>query len=239
MTDNQPNTDQSSVNFSPALRVLGICAFIGAFTTFLNTMAPRFYSASSFDEMVALIHHPVYAARQWVLLVHPLFTLLLALGFLLALFRRAPGRSSSAFTFAFVEKMTEFLLGVSILFVVNGMWKAGYLAGDGPVSPQNLELRIRGFNDLLGGLYFLLWVMFILSTGLFASCLKWVGKLNKAVIVSAVIMIILTLLLILGQYAGQSSWTRPIIIAAYGPVLTIHRALIGFWLLKESKILKS
>ena len=223
------------IDIKPALRVLGICALIGALTTFLNTTAPRFYSATGFDEQAALIYNPIYAIRQWVLLVHPAFTLLLALGLLLALFNRAPGRSSAAFTFAFVEKMTEFVLGVLILFVVNGVWKEAYLAGEGPVAPDDLQLRIEVFYDLLGGLFFLLWVMFILSTGLFASCLKRSGFLNWTVIISAAVMIFLTAAMILGRYAGQSAWATPLIVIAYGPVLTVHRAAIGLWLIREIK----
>jgi hypothetical protein len=44
---------------------------IGALTTLLNTVAPNFYAASDFDSRMALIHNPIYASRQWVLLVHP------------------------------------------------------------------------------------------------------------------------------------------------------------------------
>ncbi|MGF1544150.1 MAG: hypothetical protein ACFB00_06580 [Parvularculaceae bacterium] len=223
-----------TANMRPAVRALGICALIGALTTILNTMAPLFYEAEGFDEAAALIRHPVYAARQWVLLVHPAFTLLLALGLLLALFGRAPGRAASGFAFAFVEKMTEFVLGVLILFVVNGVWKEGYLTGDGPAPPAELKARIETFYDLLGGAYFLLWVMFVLSTGLFASCLGRSDWLSRIAIASAGATIVLTVMMILGRYAGQSSWTAPFIAYAYGPFLTLHRAAIGVWLIRES-----
>ena len=220
---------------SPALRVLGICALIGALTTLLNTTAPLFYDAEGFDESVRLIHHPVYAFRQWVLLVHPAFTLLLALGLALALFARAPGRASTGLAFASVEKMTEFLLGVTILFVVNGVWKEGYLSGLGPAPPADLRVRIEVFYELLGGLFFLLWAMFILSTSLFVTAIGVTDRLGVAVASSGVATILLTLLMMLGMYAGQESWTRPIIASCYGPFLTVHRASIGIWLLRESR----
>lgn len=222
-------------NLSPALRVLGICALIGALTTFLNTMAPRFYAATSFESAAALIHHPVYTARQWVLLVHPVFTLLLPLGMALALWARAPGRAASGFTFAFVEKMTEFLLGVSILFVVDGVWKVEFLAAiDTPAAADSRGL-IEAFNDLLDGFYFLLWAMFILSTALLTSALDRRDRLELAVIATAGLMIGLTLMMIVGDYAGQQSWTGPILKWAYGPGLTLHRLLIGLWLLREAR----
>ena len=81
-----------NIDLAPALRVLGICALIGALTTLLNTIAPSLYSATNFDSRMGLIHHPIYVLRQWVLLVHPAFTILLALGLAMALFARAPGR---------------------------------------------------------------------------------------------------------------------------------------------------
>ena len=208
---------------------------VGALTTFLNTMAPLFFEANSFHEAAELIHHPIYAARQWVLLVHPLFTILLALGLTLALFTRAPGRASAAFVFVGVEKMTEFVLGVLILFVVNGVWKVQYLAADGPIPPAELQLRIEVFYDLLGGLFFLLWTMYILSTGLFASILDRSDRLNLAVIVTAALTILLTVVMIVGRYAGQAAWATPLIAVAYGPTLTTHRALIGLWLIREAK----
>ncbi|HET9446685.1 MAG TPA: hypothetical protein VFO35_10525, partial [Steroidobacteraceae bacterium] len=160
-----------TIDIAPALRVLGVCALIGALTTLLNTVLPNFYSASDFDSRMALIHNPMYALRQWVLLVHPAFTLLLALGLALALFVRAPGRAVSGLMFAGVEKMTEFVLGTLILFVVNAEWKSGYLATVGTPAAAGFRGQIETFNELLGGTFYLLWTMFILSTSLFCSAL--------------------------------------------------------------------
>ncbi|HEY0626959.1 MAG TPA: hypothetical protein VGD10_09520 [Allosphingosinicella sp.] len=228
-----------SIDLAPALRVLGICALIGALTTFLNTMAPPFYSADSFESSMALIHNPIYAMRQWVLLVHPVFTLMLPLGMAFALVRRAPGRAASGLIFAGVEKMTEFLLGVTILFVVNGVWKVDFLATMGTPAAAESRHLIETFNQWLNGIYFLLWAMFILSTGLLASALDRRDRLELSVIVTAGVMIVLTAMMILGNYAGQESWTTPVIQIAYGPLLTLHRALIGVWLLREARRLRS
>jgi hypothetical protein len=224
--------------FSPALHWLGVCALIGALTTFLNTILPRFYSATGFDERTALIHNPFYAFRQWVLLVHPAFTLLAALGLALALWHRTPGRAATGLIFAGVEKMTEFWLGVTILFVVNGVWKAGYLAAPNADVANALRAQIEGFNDILGGAYFLLWTMFILSTSLFASALSRRGRVEKWLVGTALVMIALTLLMIAGAYAGQGAWTEPISRWAYSPALTLHRIFIGVWLLREARALR-
>ena len=224
---------------APALHGLGICALIGAGTTFLNTILPRLYSATGFDERMALIHNPFYALRQWVLLVHPAFTLLAALGLAMALWQRAPGRSATGLLFAFVEKMTEFWLGTIILFVVNGMWKARYLAAPDAAVAAPLRAQIETFGDILGGIYFLLWAMFIVSTALFASALSARVGLEKWIVATAAVMIALTLLMIAGQYAGQARWTEPIIRWAYSPALTVHRLIIGIWLIREARALST
>ena len=224
-----------TIDLAPALRVLGFCAIAAAVTTFLNTMAPHFYSADSFESRAALIHHPVYAARQWVLLVHPAFTLLLALGMALALFGRAPGKAASGLLFASVEKMTEFLLGVTILFVVNGVWKVEFLETMGTPAADRSRGLIETFNQLLDGWYFLLWWMFILSTALLSAALERKNALERWIVATAGLTILLTILMMLGEYAGQAAWTGPIVEWLYSPALTLHRLLIGLWLLREAR----
>lgn len=219
-----------SPRLAPALWGFGICAIAGAVTTLVNTVLPNFYTAEGFDARMALIHNPFYAARQWVLLVHPGFTLMLALGVALALVSRAPGRATAGLAFAGVEKMTEFVLGTLIMFAVNGIWKVGYLEAIGTPEAAGLRTQIEQFNEMLGGSYFLLWSMFILSTACFGSALNFNHKLERWIIVTAGLMILLTFLMMLGSYAGQGDWVQPILKWSYPAGLTAHRLLIGLWL---------
>jgi hypothetical protein len=228
-----------TINIAPALRGLGICALIGALTTLLNTIAPNFYSASDFDSRMALIHHPIYAARQWVLLVHPAFTILLALGLAMALFARAPGRAATGLIFAGVEKMTEFVLGTLILFVINPEWKGGYLAAVGTSAAPLFRERVEVFNELLGGTYYLLWSMFILSTSLFASALDRSRGLERWLYWSAAATVVITAVMLVGSLAGLERWSGPIVTWTYPPLMTAHRALAGLWLLSLSRQLSS
>jgi hypothetical protein len=215
--------------------VLGLCAVGAAATTLVNTVLPNFYAAATFDERAALIANPYYAARQWVLLVHPGFTLMAALGMTLALHARAPGRAFAGLAFASVEKMTEFLLGVSILFVVNARWKAGYLAQLGTPAADVLRARIDGFTDLLGGAYFLLWATYLLSTGLLAGAVPRRDAVSRGLVATAVVTMALTVCMMLGRYAGQAAWTDPLVRWTYPPALTAHRLLIGVWLIAEAR----
>ena len=218
---------------SAAFRVMGLCAIVAAVTTLINTVLPRFYGASGFDERMALIHNPFYAARQWVLLVHPVFTLIAALGVALAIWRDAPGRAAAGYSFAFVEKITEFFLGVTILFVVNGQWKASYLQQIGTPAAAVLRGRIEGFNDVLGGAYFLLWAAFIISTSLSISAIRRRDLVSGTLVAAGAVTILLTVCMMLGQYAGQQAWVNPLIAWTYPPALTAHRLCIGLWLIAE------
>jgi hypothetical protein len=223
-----------TIDIAPALRALGVCALIGALTTLLNTVLPNFYSASDFDGRMALIHNPLYAARQWVLLVHPAFTLLLALGLAMALFVRAPGRAASGLMFAGVEKMTEFVLGTLILFVVNAEWKSGYLAAADAAAAAGLRGQIELFNELLGGTFYLLWAMFILSTSLFCSALDRTRPLERWLYWSGVATVAITAIMLIGSLAGLERWSDPIVTWTYPPLMTVHRTLAGLWLLSLS-----
>lgn len=215
-----------------ALLGLGICALAGAGTTLANTLLPLFYQAEGFDGRMALIENPFYAARQWVLLAHPFFTLMLALGMALALAARAPGRAAAGYSFAFVEKLIEFLLGFTILVVVNGAWKAGYLASGGGAAGADLRAKIETFEQVIEGAYPLLWAMFILSTGLFASALRRTG-LEGWIVATAALTIAITALMFAGGYLGQD-WANPIVRWTYPYALTAHRLLVGVWLIRQA-----
>jgi len=206
---------------------LGVCGVIAAGTTLSNTLLPFFFSATGFEARTALIHNPFYAARTWVLLFHPFFTLMLALGMALALKDRAPGRAAAAYSFAFVEKLVEFLLGFTILVVVNGAWKAGYLAG-GP-DAADLRAKIETFNQVIEGAYPLLWTMFILSTGLFVLALRRTG-FEAWVAGTGAVTCAITALMFLGEYGGQA-WANPIVEWTYSWTLTAHRLLAALWLI--------
>jgi hypothetical protein len=214
---------------------LGVCGVASSVTTVVNTVLPRFYSATGFDQQVALIDNPYYSARQWVLLVHPVFTLLGGLGMLLALWPRRPGLAAAGFLFAFVEKMTEFYLSTSIPLVVNAVWKRTYLTTTDAAVRSLMRARIQTFNDLLGGSYFLLWTAFIISTSLFAVALWSRERFARVTALTMAATVGLTVVLILGRFGGQAAWADPVIAVAYPPVLGGSRLLMGWWLIRLSR----
>ena len=227
-----------TINLAPALRGLGLCALAAALTTLLNTIAPLFYSASDFDGRMALIGNPFYVARQWVLLIHPAVTLLLALGLALALFERCTGRASAGLIFAGVEKMTEFVLGFLIIAVVNPVWKAGYLAASDPAVAPQLRLQLDLFGEIIGGLVYLLWTMFILSTALFALALdRHRGGIETLLFWSAAVAIGITVIMFFGDLFSLG-WTAPVVSWLYPPAMTAHRLLAGLWLLGRARELR-
>jgi hypothetical protein len=224
-----------SPDLRPAFFWLGVCGIASSVTTVVNTVLPRFYSATGFDQQVALIDNPYYTARQWVLLVHPVFTLLAALGLLLLLWPRRPGLTSVAFLFAFVEKITEFFLSTSIPLVVNAVWKQAYLTSADAAVRGLMRARIQTFNDLLGGSYFLLWAAFAISTTLFAVAMWRGDRFARITAVTMLATVALTLMMIAGRFGGQQSWVDPILAVAYPPVLGGSRLLMGWWLIRMAR----
>ncbi|HYE47891.1 MAG TPA: hypothetical protein VEA44_19140 [Caulobacter sp.] len=214
-----------------ALLGLGVCGLAAAATTLTNTVLPYFFEANGFEARTALIHNPFYAARTWVLLVHPFFTLMLALGLALALKDRAPGRAAASYSFAFVEKLVEFLLGFTILVVVNGAWKAGYLAG-GPDAAA-LRAKVETFNQVIEAAYPLLWTMFILSTALYCTAMRRRG-LEAWVAGTGAVTCLITALMFADEYAGQA-WAEPIVQWTYPWTLTAHRLLAAIWLIRLAR----
>lgn len=214
-----------------ALWGLGLCGVLSSITTVTNILLPRFYPPpADFETRVALLDNGFYMARQWILLVHPFLTLTGALGILLYKFSEHPGKTLTGFLFAFAEKITEFFLGTTILFVVLGQWVRGYGAATDAAQKLIYRGRAEAFFQYLEGAFFLLWVTFTISAVLYGLALRehrWVSLFSF-------ITALLTVLMLLGDYAGQAAWTRPIILWGYAPALTTSRFLAGWMLMRAS-----
>jgi hypothetical protein len=218
-----------------ALLGLGICGVLSSITTVTNILLPRFYTPpADFDGRVALLDNAFYMARQWILLVHPFLTLTAALGILFYRFAEHPGKTLTGFVFAFAEKITEFFLGTTILFVVLGNWVRGYGAATDAALKATLRGRTEAFYDYLDGAYFLLWVTFTISAVLYGLATRTGARLERTVSAFYFLTAAITLLMLIGEYAGQNLWVRPIILWGYAPLLTTSRLLAGVMLISAA-----
>lgn len=229
-----------SIDLRRALVALGICGVLSSITTVTNILLPRFYAPpADFDARVALLDNSFYMARQWILLVHPFLTLTGALGILLYKFAEHPGKTLTGFIFAFAEKITEFFLGTTILFVVLGLWVRGYGAATDAAVKATLRGRAEAFYDYLDGAYFLLWVTFTISTVLYGLATRNGDRLERTVSALYFVTAAITVLMLIGEYAGQNAWVRPIIFWGYAPLLTASRLLAGWMLIVRGRSARS
>ncbi|HYO77845.1 MAG TPA: hypothetical protein VE010_15405 [Thermoanaerobaculia bacterium] len=224
------------IDIRRALLGLGVCGVLSSLTTVTNILLPRFYTPpADFAGRVALLENGYYMARQYILLVHPFLTLTGALGILFYKFAEHPGKTLTGFVFAFAEKITEFFLGTTILFVVLAKWVKGY----GETADSALQATLRGraemFYDYLGGAYFLLWVTFTIAAVLFGLATRNGGRLERVVSVFFFITAVLTVLMLIGEYGGQNTWVRPILLWCDAPALTTSRLLAGWMLIQAAR----
>lgn len=224
------------MRFRGALLGLGICGILSSLTTVTNILLPRFYPPpADFDARIALLDNAFYMARQWILLVHPFLTLTGALGIVFYRFAEHPGKTLTGFVFAFAEKITEFFLGTTILFVVIGGWLRGYRDASDAAVKATLRGRAEAFYDYLDGAYFLLWVTFTIAAILYGLATRHGDRLEKTVSVFYFVTALLTVLMLAGEYAGQNAWVRPILLWTYAPALTLSRLLAGWMLVRAAR----
>ncbi len=95
--------------------------------------------------------------------------------------------------------------------------------------------RAEAFYDYLEGAYVLLWVTFTISAVLYGLATRNGGRLERTVSVFFFITAVLTVLMLVGEYAGQNAWVRPIILWCYAPALTTSRLLAGWMLIRASR----
>ncbi|HEY0142867.1 MAG TPA: hypothetical protein VGF48_18345 [Thermoanaerobaculia bacterium] len=221
------------IDLRHALWGLGLCGVLSSLTTVTNILLPRFYAPpADIDARVALLDNGFYMARQWILLVHPFLTLTGALGILLYKFAEHPGKTLTGFVFAFAEKITEFFLGTTILFVVLDQWIRGYGAATDVAQKLAFRGRVEAFYQYLEGAYFLLWVTFTISAILYGLALR---RQHRWVSLFYFVTALLTVLMLAGDYAGQRAWTQPILLWTYAPALTTSRFLAGWMLMRHAK----
>lgn len=224
-----------SVDLRRAIWGLGLCGVLSSLTTVTNILLLRFYPpVTDFDVRVTMLSNGFYMARQWILLVHPFLTLTGALGVALYVFREHPGKSLTGFLFAFTEKITEFFLGMTMLFVVLGIWVRGYGATTDPARKAILRERTEVFFEYRDGAFVLLWVTFTLAAVLYALALRKGGRYERVVALTYAAAAVLTVLMLIGEYAGQNAWVSPIILWTYAPVLTANRLLAGLMLMRRT-----
>jgi hypothetical protein len=215
------------------VRFTAIAAVVAVFTTVLNTQLPHFYtSPSSFEEGAALVNNDFYMARQWILLIHPLPTLLLSIGLFLAMRKQQPGLALAGLLFTFLEKSVEFIGQTIQLFTVNLHWRQAYLVSTDTAEKEQLTSFIKNFAAIWNDCFFVLWVSYFLAAICFGVGL-WKMQHARATSVFLLASALLTLIMILSDY-GKQYWLQSVLPVFYPLALLVSRTLIAVYLWKSA-----
>ena len=220
----------SSAPLTPGfLRLAGACALLSALTTFLLWALRLGYAApDGFDASVALHRDPFYLARYWTNFVHVFLALAAYAGAGLLLARRSAGTALLGLL-SFAVWGTSELLGVStILIAVNRTWRAGYAAAD-PAAQQTLRTLLVGFDAVWDAMFLLLLVAFLLGSLLYGLLAARGGGLERAVGVTFLLGVPLTLAILLSGYGGPT-WLGTAAGWVYPVLQPVARAILGVWL---------
>jgi hypothetical protein len=217
------------------LRFAAYGAFGAAITTVLNTQLHRFYPApTSFEDRILLVNNFVYMTNQWVLLIHPFVTLLLAIGIFIMAKEKSYGFALAGLLFAFIEKLLEFIGQTIQLFTVNLTWKVAYLNTFDLAEKEKIKMFITGFNGVWNDCYFVLWVSYILSSVFFVISLATMAG-TKWVRWFMYITAFITFIMLMSDY-GKQGWLTPILPVFYPATMVAGRLFIALMLLKNSKL---
>lgn len=215
------------------LRLTAICAMASVITTLLNTQLVHFYPAPvTFQDRVLLSTHSVYLFRQWVLWLHPLVTLLLAVGLYQAVRATERGWAQAGLLFGFLEKGLEFVGQTLHLFTVNLNWRSAYLAASTAAERDNIERKLALFADVWNDCYLVLWVSYALFAIFFAVALRedpsarWLRW-------SLYLTALLTAVMVVSDY-GKQAWMAAVLPVAYPFGMTICRLFTAVFLWKKS-----
>ena len=191
-----------------------------AVTTLINTTMPLLAPVLGLGALTE--------ARDWVLIGHAVLGLLASWYLALALFSRAAGSAGAGLLFAFIEKGAELAGQILIVFTVHRGWQAELAHVTDAARRATLESRIGLFHDLWDDTFLVFWVGNLLSNVCWWRAARHApdGRILRAALL---IMALLTVALILEDYAGQTWLGAPLRIV-YPLLLTGSRLSIAWWL---------
>ena len=202
-------------------RVATLVWAANAITTLINTTLPL---------LAPVLGLGAYAteARDWILIGHGAVGLVASWYLALALFSSAAGTAGAGLLFALIEKGAELAGQVLIVFTVHRGWQAELARVTEPVRRAVLEARIGLFTDLWDDTFLVFWLSNLLSNAIWWRAARHAPN-SRGLRVAFLVMTLLTVALILEDYAGQT-WLGAPLRVAYPVLLTGSRAWIAWWL---------
>ncbi len=191
-------------------------------TTILNTTLPLLAPA------LGLASSQARELRDWILIAHGAIGLAASWYLALALMSCAAGAAGAGLVFALIEKGAELAGQILIVFTVHRGWEDELARAVDAAQRASLEARIRWFADLWDDTFLVFWAGALLSNLCWLFAARHATAHRRGLRVAFLIMALLTLALILEDYAGQA-WLGPWLRYGYPVLLTGARAWIAWW----------
>ena len=215
------------------IQAAAICCMLSSLTTLGLIFLPEFLpDTQDFDARARLISNPVYVARRWIAIGHPLIVLVGALGVAAVRFRDAPGSAATGFLFFLLWAGTEAVQQTLTLVAVDWTWRPQYLAAASDAERAALRSYLVGFEPLSDGLFFFLLIAFICANLLYVRAVWGGGTLQRVVSIGFGIGAGLGVISMMTSYGGDV--LSPGVMAVLYPSLQpAARFLTGVWLLRS------
>jgi hypothetical protein len=194
-----------------------------AITTLVNTTLPVLAQTLGFASP------QTGELRDWILIGHAVLGLFASWYLAAALLPRAPGAAGAGLMFALIEKGAELAGQILVVFTVHRGWRAELARTAEPAQRAILEARIGMFHDLWDDTFLVFWTGALLSNLCWFVAARHVGPHRRGLRIAFLVMALLTVALILEDYAGQS-WISAWLPFVYPVLLTGSRAWIAWWL---------
>ena len=169
------------------LRLAACCWALSAVTTLGLIFLPYAFTPLADGDTARRLLDPVYMARVWVALAHPLIVLVGVLGLGAVRLAVSPGATVCGLAFFFLWAGTEGVQQSLTLVALNWTWRAGYLQSADPALRDAMRTHIEGFDGLSDGLFFFILVTFVVANLAVAIAMWGGGRLQRGLSIGFVL----------------------------------------------------
>jgi len=211
-----------------------MCWILSSITTLGLIFLPRLIPpAPDFDTQAILVRDPLYMARVWVALIHPLLVLVGALGVLAVRLRDSAGSASAGFVFFFLWAGTEAVQQSLTLVALNWTWRTEYASARDEAAREALRLYVRGFDAVGDGLFFFLLIAFVAANLLYLIAVWGGGALQRSVSICFGLAAGLGVISLVTSFGG-GILPAGVMGILYPTIQPAGRFLTGLWLLRQA-----
>ena len=227
--------DQAFAGNRGLYRAAGIAGVVAGIVTAAIIILPYVHGAPPDGERFALHSNPWYMFRQWLSFLNIFAILFASLGLAVHRFRASPGAASGGMLFLLFYGCTE-LLGRSVMiFTREYNWIHNLAEAEGDTRDLLLG-NIEFFDDVWGGLFRLILITFTVSAFLFGWATRGGGRLQRVTSWSLFAAAALGAVTFMVPFL---TWIRPVALWGYVFIQPASRLIVGFFLLRESRLEQS